>query len=146
MPPENQNPNIPIKPPALNPEPQNIPIPTPQAPTPIIPPTAAEIAQALKGDAVKNIEINKALEEFQTKEVQYEASSPVNNTKPEGSVLVRWVMKISGLEEEKQAEYLILGLVVLIFMISGFLFFGGPGKGSNDISPIIDVKPGLSPI
>jgi len=44
--------------------------------------------------------------------------------------IIQWVIKYSGglIKDEKQAQYVILGFVVLVIIISLFLIFGGGGK------------------
>jgi len=46
--------------------------------------------------------------------------------------VIQWVIKYSGglIEDEKQAQYIILGFVVLAIIISLFLFFSGAGQGN----------------
>jgi len=73
-----------------------------------------------------NIDINEALEEFEKKSATEEKqkSLEVSET-PDVPKMVKWVMKFSGgiIKEQKQAEYVLLGFVVLTISISVFLFF-----------------------
>lgn len=81
-----------------------------------------------------NFEIDKALKEF---EIQASAQqTPQAGQIPKASdsdlpKMVRLVIKCSGgvIKEQKQAEYVLLGLVVLMFALSFYFFFGGkPAK------------------
>lgn len=74
------------------------------------------------------IEINKSLTEFQQK-YQEEQQQKVSIEKPKiskESGMVHLVMKLSGgaIKEERHAEYVLLGLVILIFFVSGYILFG----------------------
>lgn len=50
--------------------------------------------------------------------------------------IVKLVMKYSGgaIKEQKTAEYVLLGIVILMFAVSFYLFFGGGGSGSPRLS------------
>ncbi len=80
-----------------------------------------EIAEALK-----EFEAKSAVE-TQKKVVKAEASSDVPK-------IVRLVMKLSGgaIKEEKQAEYILLGIVILMLGLSLYFFF----RGSSSVTPI----------
>ena len=84
-----------------------------------------------------NIEIEKALKEFEVKSSTEEAqsNSEVAQT-PDIPKMVGWVMKLSGgaIKEQRQAEYMLLGLVVLMFAVSFYFFFGGGDKNTKNIS------------
>ena len=58
---------------------------------------------------------------------------------PQSPKVVQWVMKYSGglIQSEKQANYVLLGLVAVAMVISLFLFFGGSFGRSNPV-PMID--------
>ena len=104
-----------------------------------------------------NLEIDKALKEFEAKidaentQKNPEASkvSEVPKHKVEGiqfevpsygavkyynetdtPKMVKLVMKYSGgmIKTERQAEYVLLGLIILMFAVSFYLFFGGTKK------------------
>ena len=53
--------------------------------------------------------------------------------------VIQWVMKFSGgsIKEERQAEYVLLGFVIIAIAISLFLFFGGH-KNTLQPKEIID--------
>jgi hypothetical protein len=96
-------------------------------PPEIKPPTAAEIEEALKSGLAKNPEIGHALEEFEAKEVAQVIPSKDNQSTAENIPgMVRLVFRLSGgaIKEQRQAEYLLLGIVVLAISISIYLFFG----------------------
>ncbi|MEK7104950.1 MAG: hypothetical protein AAB868_02835 [Patescibacteria group bacterium] len=94
-------------------------------------------------DLSKNTELNNALKEFETKNIGQ--SQPIQETLsvltaqknykvPEFTPkMVQWVMKISGgaIKEQKQAEYMLFGFVVVAIIVSLFLFFGGGGTAGN---------------
>lgn len=87
-------------------------------------------------DFSKNIELNKALEEFEAKAsieqiVKYNFLVSKNSQLPR---MVRLVMKLSGgaIKEQKQAEYVLIVLIVLMFALSFYFFFGDSLK-QNDI-------------
>ena len=71
-------------------------------------------------------EISQALKEFEAdSKFSPIPQKPVISNKGEVPTMVRWVMKISGgaITEQKQAEYVLLGFVILAILISVFLFF-----------------------
>lgn len=47
--------------------------------------------------------------------------------------IVGWVMKYSGgyIKDENQANYFLIGFIVLAIIVSMFLFFGGGGSVGN---------------
>ena len=55
--------------------------------------------------------------------------------------VIQWVMKFSGgsIKEERQAEYILLGFVIVAIGISLFLFMGNPlslfNKKTNNLPP-----------
>jgi len=85
-----------------------------------------------------NSEIDQALKEFEVKNnaEQIQKTLEVSST-PEMPKMVQLVMKWSGVKEQIQAEYVILGLVVLMFVASFYLFWGG---GSKTTSIPIDIN------
>jgi hypothetical protein len=108
-----------------------------------------------------NQEIDQALKEFEAKNTAqnqniFEASksSPVPQKEVEGvkfeipsygavkyyketdaPKMVKLVMKWSGFKEQKTAEWILLGFVVVALGISFYLFFGG-GNGGEKVSPM----------
>ena len=75
-----------------------------------------------------NSGINQALQEFEEKSSREEQQKiPKALQTSEIPKMVQLVMKWSGgaIQEQKQAEYVLLGFVVLAITISLFLFFGG---------------------
>ncbi|KKQ20327.1 MAG: hypothetical protein US33_C0021G0017 [Parcubacteria group bacterium GW2011_GWC1_36_9] len=105
-----------------------------------------------KINTLDNLEIDKALKEFEMKSnTEPEPQAPAAIPSPEASSIkfetdsykavkfynetdtpkmVRLVMKYSGglIKEQKQAEYVLFGLAIVIFGISLYLFFGGGSK------------------
>ena len=98
-------------------------------------------------DLTKNIEINQALKDFEKKsqaeEMQKSPEVLKNSDVPK---MVQLVMKWSGgaIKEQKQAEYILLGFVVVAMAVSLFLFFrggnGGAGTSAIDIQNIDQSK------
>ncbi|PIZ85922.1 hypothetical protein CO033_01895 [Candidatus Nomurabacteria bacterium CG_4_9_14_0_2_um_filter_32_10] len=81
-----------------------------------------------KVDLSKNIELDNALKEFEIKDSVEEQIQKVKQEtfkNFETPKMVQWVIKYSGgiIKEQRQAEYLLLGFVVLAIIISLFLFF-----------------------
>ncbi|MFA6258004.1 MAG: hypothetical protein WC671_03295 [Candidatus Paceibacterota bacterium] len=74
-----------------------------------------------------NTEINQALKEFEEKSEaeknSYKAVKFYNET--DTPKIVQLTMKLSGAKDQKQAEYLLLGFVVLCVGISLFFIFRG---------------------
>lgn len=112
-------------------------------------------------DLTKNIEIKQALKEFETKSnrepiikggmiipqaslipknetvegIKFETDNyKVTKDSSETSTpkMVELVMKWSGVKEERTAEYILLGFVIVAIGISLFLFFGGSSSTSID--------------
>jgi hypothetical protein len=88
-----------------------------------------------------NSEIDKALKEFEMKssidQTQYTPKVPEASDMPK---MVKLVIKLSGgaIKERRQAEYVLLGFVVLVVLTSVFLFLQG---GPNTAPPTdIDVE------
>lgn len=86
-------------------------------------------------DLNKNTEIEQALKEFEAKEAvpSYQAVKFYNET--DTPKIVKLAMKLTGFKEQKQAEYVLFGFVVVAIMISLFLFFGG-GQTQQKLSPL----------
>lgn len=105
-----------------------------------------------------NSEIDKALKEFeaksQTEQIQKAPEIPKNKVEgiqfeipsygalkyyneTDTPKMVKLVMKWSGFKEQKQAEYVLLGFVVVAIGISLFLFFGG-GSGISTNQAVIN--------
>jgi|ERR1035437_1406237 hypothetical protein len=71
-----------------------------------------------------NPEIEKALKEFEVKSQteQMKKASEVSKDS-ETSKMVQLVMKWSGVKEQKQAEYMLVGFAIVAIVISLFLIF-----------------------
>lgn len=94
-------------------------------------------------DLSKNAEIDKALKEFEAKNMEEAAqNAPIVSKNSERLGLVGWAMKHSGglIKDERQMEYILLGFVVAAIAVSLFLVFGGK---SENIPPqiMIDTVP-----
>ena len=75
-----------------------------------------------------NTEIEKALKEFETKsQTEQNQKTPEIPKDSEVPKIVQLVMKWSGgaIKEQKQAEYILLGVAILAIGISLFLIFRG---------------------
>ena len=88
-----------------------------------------------QGDTPANSEIDQALKQF---EMQKGASIPIAPQVSQNSELprmVRLVMKFSGgaIKEQRQAEYVLLGFVVLVIAISVFIFSQNGSSSDNDL-------------
>ncbi|MFH1201199.1 MAG: hypothetical protein V1484_02670 [bacterium] len=94
-----------------------------------------------------NTEIDKALREFelknQTEQAQKAPEVPQDSDVPK---MVQLVMKWSGgaIKEQKQAEYVLLGFVILAISISLFLVFLGGNSGAIDLKQQKLYPPGSS--
>ena len=87
-------------------------------------------------DLDKDAEIKKALEEFEAKSKAEQMQKAPEAKKTSGvPKMVELVMKWSGVKEERQAEYILLGLVVIMIAVSLYLFFGGKGTQEQQTSP-----------
>ena len=76
-----------------------------------------------------NLDINQALKEFEEKsatEQSYKAVKFYNQT--DTPKIVKLAMKLSGAKEQKQAEYILLGFVIIAIGVSLFLFSRGGGE------------------
>ena len=79
-------------------------------------------------------EIQKALKEFETKSAEsYKAVKFYNET--DTPKIVKLVMKLSGgaIREQKIAEYVLFGFVLVAIFVSLFLFFGIGGTNKAKI-------------
>lgn len=78
---------------------------------------------------VGNTEIEKALKEFESKSQLEQAQAPLlasNGAKTsEIPKIVQLTMKWFGVKEQKQAEYILFGFVLIVIGFSIFLVFGG---------------------
>lgn len=71
-------------------------------------------------------EINKALAELAAERAQEQAlKNPVKDKALQAPGMAGWVMKFSGglIKNEKQAEYVLVFITILFFLISFYLFF-----------------------
>lgn len=100
-------------------------------------PKAPEVPKA--SETPNNSEISQALKQF---EVESSVSpqpqvGQIPKAYDEAPKMVRLVMKLSGgaIKEQKQAEYVLLGLVVVMFALSFYFFFGGSGNKSQKLTP-----------
>lgn len=61
--------------------------------------------------------------------------------------IIQWVIKYSGglVKDEKQASYVLIGLVALAIIVSLFLFFGGANKNPTQVPTKIPESPEESP-
>jgi|SRR3989344_1820731 len=76
-------------------------------------------------------EIAQALKEFETKSAEsYKAVKFYNQTNT--PKIVRLVMKLSGVKDERSAEYVLFGFVIVAIAVSLFLFFGGGSSSYNE--------------
>jgi hypothetical protein len=86
-----------------------------------------------------NIDINQALKEFEIKsQAEQEQKTVVNEKTPEIPKMDQLIMKWSGgaIKEQKQAEYILLGFVIVALAVSFFLFFGATRSPSSLPSPL----------
>ena len=73
-----------------------------------------------------NLDIQKALKEFETKSSAEETQKiPETSETPDVPKMVGLAMKWFKIKEQKTAEYVLLGVAVVAFAVSLFLFFGG---------------------
>ena len=72
-----------------------------------------------------NFEIDQVLKEFEAKASAEQIQQTVKTSEVfEVPKMVQLVMKWSGFKEQKQAEYVLLGFVVVAIGVSLYLFFG----------------------
>ena len=75
-----------------------------------------------------NFEIDQALKEFEAKSTAEQIQKTPETLKTsEVPKMVQFVIKYSdgAIKEQKQAEYVLLGFVVVAILVSFFLIFGG---------------------
>ena len=88
-----------------------------------------------------NLEIDKALKEFEVKSnIEQVKQAIATSQTSDAPKIVQLVMKISGgaIKDERQAEYVLLGFVVVAIIVSLFLFLGGGKKIISPPKEIID--------
>jgi len=98
-------------------------------------------------DLTKNTELEKALKEFEIKSQAEQAQKTTVDEKiSDVPKMVQWVMKISGgsIKNEKQAQYVLLGFVVIAIIVSLVLIFSG-GSQKPKIIPQFreDIEPSV---
>lgn len=87
-------------------------------------------------DLSKDAEIDKALKDFEEKSIIEEAKkAPETSKNSDVPKMVGLVMKWMGTDEQKQAEYVLLGFVIITIGVSLYLFFGGNGTQGQQASP-----------
>ncbi|MCH7529526.1 hypothetical protein IIB50_00155 [Patescibacteria group bacterium] len=71
-----------------------------------------------------------------------EAQSSISPYTEEESGIVQWVMSHSGeiIENKKEAEYVVIGIIVVITLIALYLFFG---TSSPEVEKTIDSVTGI---
>jgi len=80
-------------------------------------------------DLNKNTEIEKALKEFEEKSSAEQAKkAPEVSKNSDAPKMVQLVMKWSGVKEQRQAEYILLGFVVVAMIVSIFFWAKAFGK------------------
>jgi len=92
-------------------------------------------------DLSKNIEINQALKEFEVKSnIEQIKQTVATSQTSDAPKIVQLVMKCSGgaIKDERRAEYVLLGFVVVAIIISLFLVLGGGKKNISPPKEIID--------
>ena len=101
----------------------------------------------------KNNEGNQEVDLSSTPEdsdtgVRFEESQrPVQTLSPETPKMIQWVIEYSGgyVKDEKQANYVLIGFVILIVIISLFLVFRGENEQNTFTpsaeAPVIEVIP-----
>ncbi len=82
------------------------------------------------------IDIDQALKEFEEKSSaeQIEETSVAEKI-PNVPKMVQLVMKWSGIKEQRQAEYILLGFIVIAVGISLYLFFNNTGSKAKLEAP-----------
>jgi len=94
-------------------------------------------------DLSGNSEIQEALKEFEVKSSITQVQKSVVAEKASGvPKMVGWVMKISGgaITEQKTAEYVLLGLVVVLVGVSIFLFTWSGGDSPVKLEALPGTK------
>lgn len=86
-------------------------------------------------DLIKNVDIKEALKEFEEKsKIEQMQKAPEVSPVSKAPKMTALVMKWFGVEE-RPAEYILLGLAVLMIIISLFLIFGS-GQKAGDIEDL----------
>jgi len=69
------------------------------------------------------------------KKFQKETRVPQDYFLPGTPKIIQWVIRYSGglVKDEKQANYVLIGLVALAIIISLFLFFGGGNNTAGEV-------------
>ena len=87
-------------------------------------------------DLSKDAEIDKALKEFEEKSKIEEAKkTPKVLENSDVPKMTQLVMKWTGVKEQKQAEYVLLGFVIIAITISIFLFIKSVGSKARFEAP-----------
>ena len=81
----------------------------------------------------ENLEIKKALKEFEIKNVEQVQQAPLVPESSGNPKIIQFVIKYSGglVKDERQAEYVLLVFSILIIIFSLILFFGS--KNTNKV-------------
>jgi hypothetical protein len=96
----------------------------------------------MEGD-IPNIDINEALREFEEKAKKEEIAEELQVQRETAPAdvpgVVKFVMKYSGgaITDERKAEYVVLGFVVVALALSLYLFFSA---GSSEPAPIFPLE------
>ena len=80
-------------------------------------------------------------------DIQFQNDYTPEYSSSETPKMVQWVMKLSDgkIQDEKQANLVLIGLVVVIVIISLFLVFGENNKNQTQIPIRIPTSPEESP-
>jgi hypothetical protein len=81
-------------------------------------------------DLSKDPALQEALKQFEVKNTEQQILHPPQiSSRIESPKMIRWVMKYFGktIKTEEQAEYALLGFVVIIVIITIIIFFAGNG-------------------
>jgi len=84
--------------------------------------------------------IEKALKEFEIKsQAEQTTQTPLVSQNTEIPKMIQVVIKYSGgsVKNERQAQYVLLGLVIIMISISLYLFFGGSKSKNTNTRPIL---------
>ena len=78
------------------------------------------------------VDLSKVFEDFNTKS-QNENQLPNQSISPKISKITQWVIKYSGglIKNKRQAEYILIGIIVLAVVVSLFLVFNSGPKISE---------------
>jgi hypothetical protein len=108
------------------------PTPQPAPPTPIIPPTPAT---PIRTD---DLQIADLVQEFEQEASLEEIPKQMARETSDVPKMVSLVVRLSGgaIKDKRQAEYFLFGVVVVVMIVSAFLFFGVGRKSPFDgVSP-----------